>query len=196
MDTKQIKKEEETISKGEQHRRAKEKAIQRAKIKKTVPWAIFLTVIIGGLYWATSSAEKRSENRPGEEVAIQGRDHISPTAEHDPYNSNPPTSGPHAQSVPWGFYEEEILDENAVHNLEHGGIWITYKDLDEASVDILRDIAKRNSLSVVVSPRAANDSKVALASWGRLETMDSVDVEAITRFIQKNKNQSPERLAR
>jgi len=186
----------DTISKGEQRRQAKEKAIRRAKIKKILPWIIFIVVIVGGLYWLTTLVQKDNLDRPGEEIEVMGVNHISPTAEHEPYNSNPPTSGPHAGPAPWGFSKTELRDEDVIHNLEHGGIWITYKDLDQDSIDALRAIAIRNAQSVVVSPREANDSPVALASWGRLEKLDTVDVSAINEYIRKNKNKSPEPIVR
>ncbi len=198
MDTEQTSSEKasNTLSKGEQRRRVKEKAIKQAKIKKALPWIIFITVVVGGLYWLTSVVQKDNMNRPGEKVEIMGLNHIGPSEEYSDYNSNPPTSGPHAGPAPWGFSETELRDENVIHNLEHGGIWITYKDLDQESIDALRAIALRNSLSVVVSPREANDSPVALASWGRVEKLDSVDVETINEYIRKNKNKSPEPIAR
>ena len=194
MDT--MEPETKELSKGEQQRRTKEKAIAAAKIKKYIPWGLFLVIIIGGLYWLTVSTQERNEHRPGESHAIEGRDHIAPGADHDEYETNPPTSGAHGTSLPWGFSETEVLDENAVHNLEHGGIWITYKDLDEFSINKLKIIAELNAASVLISPRAANDHPVSVASWGRLLDMQSVDLDAINEFIKVNKNQSPERLAR
>ena len=39
--------------------------------------------------------ELRPEDLPGEAVPIQGQAHIDIGVPHDPYNSDPPTSGPH-----------------------------------------------------------------------------------------------------
>lgn len=132
----------------------------------------------------------------GETVTIIGRSHVNVGDNHVAYNSNPPTSGPHSEALPWGFNEEEISDENAVHNLEHGGIWISYKNLDEESVDVLREIARDNSQSIIVSPRTANDSTVAVVSWGQILKLDNVDKEEINAFIKNNINNSPEKFAR
>jgi hypothetical protein len=182
--------------KRDEKQRKKDRRIRIKKIKSVIPWAIFIGVVIGGIYWVANTAEKSSESRPGEEIPIVSREHINVGDPHEPYNSNPPTSGAHAGPLPWGFSEQEVADEDAIHNLEHGGIWISYKGLDQQSIDTLREIARENSLSVVVSPREANDSPVAVASWGRLTKLDNVDWETIVEFIRKNKNQSPERLAR
>ena len=190
--TKKERNELERIKKQKNH----ERNIKIKKIKSLVPWMLFVGLITGGLYWAVSASSTAAENRPGEKVSIMDRDHINVGDSHEDYNSNPPTSGPHAGPAPWGFSSEELLDENAIHNLEHGGIWISYKNLDDDSVKTLENIARRNGASVVVSPREANDSNIAVASWGRLMKLDAVDQERINEFIKRNKNKSPEPLAR
>lgn len=166
------------------------------KIKKLIPWALFLGVMVGLFYWASIAARTADTNRPGEAVAIMGRDHINVGDSHAAYNSNPPTSGSHASAVPWGFSSTEIPDENAIHNLEHGGIWISYKDLETSSLDVLQNIAQKNPQSVLISPRADNDNSIAVASWGRLMKLDHVDEQVIMEFISKNINRSPEPLVR
>ena len=188
------KKERNELNRVEKQK-VQEQAIRIKKIKSWIPWIAFVAVVAGGIYWAAISAQKSNEARPGESVSVVSREHINIGDSHEQYNSNPPTSGPHAGPAPWGFSEQEIADENAIHNLEHGGIWVSYKDIDDQSVEILRDIARKNSQSVLVTPRAANDSSVAIASWGRLMKMGNVDEQAITEFIRKNKNKSPEPLA-
>lgn len=180
----------------EEKQKRKEQEIRVKKIKKMVPWLVFILVVIGGVYWASIASEKTTASRPGEEIPILSREHINVGDLHEPYNSNPPTSGPHAGPASWGFSEQELADENAIHNLEHGGIWISYKNLDDDSIATLREIAQQNSLSVVVSPREANDTNIAVASWGRLLKLDVVDEPLITEFIRLNKNKSPEPLAR
>lgn len=123
----------------------------------------------------------------------QGQTHIKISEEHPPYNSNPPTSGWHwAQPASWGVYNRPLVDEQAVHNLEHGGIWISYKEIDEETRANLEKITKANRSSVIMSPRDANDSKIILASWTRLEKLDSYDEAKILDFILRNKGTGPE----
>ncbi|MHB8871469.1 MAG: DUF3105 domain-containing protein [Candidatus Doudnabacteria bacterium] len=132
----------------------------------------------------------------GYAVELQPATHIDVGASHDPYNSNPPTSGPHyVQQADWGVYEKPLLDEQLIHNLEHGGIWISYKDIDEQTKRGLESIARENPGSVVVAPRPNNDSKIALASWGRLQKLDNFNEAEILSFIKSNINNSPEKLA-
>ena len=145
------------------------------------------------LYGFFSQSE---EVRPGQAVEILESNHIPATAPTPEYNSNPPTSGPHSSPVKNSFYSGGVKEAGAVHNLEHGMIWITYKNVDGDTVRRLRKIAQRFAGSVFLSLRSANDSPIALVSWGRIMKMDSYDEQRILDFITKNKNKSPEPLAR
>lgn len=186
---------EQTQQSSKQERR--ELAMKRHHVKKITWWIIAVLVIGGsgyGLYYLASQPEKP---RPGETFPILGQEHISVGASHPEYNSNPPTSGWHyVQPADWGVYQEELPDEQAIHNLEHGGIWVSYKDADEKTKSDLEAIGKRYPGSVIVTPRSANDAKIVLASWGRLEKLESFDETRIVDFIRANKNKSPEPLAR
>ena len=131
-------------------------------------------------------------------IPIQNRDHINQSETIQVYNSNPPTSGPHAGAIKGGFYSEEILDINGVHNLEHGFIWITYRNISPNAIATLKKIAKRYSGRVLVSERMANDTQITLASWGRLDKMteSTFDEDYALRFIKKYTNKSPEKFAK
>ncbi len=131
-----------------------------------------------------------------EEFSIEGRDHVSAGTDVD-YKTNPPTSGSHlSEAKSWGVYDKEIDDKAGVHGLEHGGIWISYKDIDDEAKKILEEIGKSNSQSVIVSPRPANDNRIAIASWGRVMRLETLDKALIQKYIDTYKNESPEKLAR
>ena len=135
----------------------------------------------------------------GEEVPILGSEHSKDINVKAEYNSNPPTSGTHFEyAEKWGVFDQPQPDVKMIHNLEHGGIWISYKDdgIDEQTKASLEAITKANSGSVIMTPRPQNDSKIALASWGRLEKLENYDEAKILEFIKANKNKSPETLAR
>ena len=95
-------------------------------MKKIILLVGILIVVAAGYGISRLPARGQTE-RPGTAVPTQGAQHISVGAVHAPYNSNPPTSGPHyAQPAAWGVYGSELLDEQVIHNLEHGGVWISY----------------------------------------------------------------------
>lgn len=124
----------------------------------------------------------------------QGQDHIAIGSAHPPYNSNPPTSGWHTvEPAPWGVYSEQLPDEQLIHNLEHGGIWLSYQDpTNQSIINDLLDIASRYPSHIIVEPRPENDSPVAVAAWGKLLTMDTVNKDIIYAFIRRYRKNGPE----
>jgi len=161
---------------------------------KELFWVMgILLVFVAGfftLFWYISTPKL------GDAYKSQGQEHITENADHAAYNSNPPTSGPHAQEVDWGIYDEELSDERLIHNIEHGGIWISYKEISDGELEELKEIAKAYPQRIVLGPRSKNDDRIALASWKRLLRLEMIDKEKIIEFIEKNTNKSPERLAR
>ena len=71
---------------------------------------------------------KKEVVRIGQQYESEGQQHLSSVdQEHAAYKTDPPTSGAHyIQPAAWGTSESEIPDEQLVHNLEHGGVVITY----------------------------------------------------------------------
>jgi hypothetical protein len=127
-------------------------------------------------------------------VRDQGRDHVAPGQPHPPYNSNPPASGWHYPSTAsWGFHNSALPDELMIHNLEHGGIWITYKDdRDSAVVDALVVLAREFPRKLVITYRPANDSPIAVVAWDHVMKLDGFDRTAIVDFYNRFKNKGPE----
>lgn len=126
----------------------------------------------------------------------QGRAHIALGDAHPAYNSNPPTSGWHTpQAAPWGAFRTVMADEILVHNLEHGGIWISYRDpTDTALVGKLEALASRYRSKVIVTPRPRNDAPIAVAAWTKLLKLQAFDEAAIVKFIETYKNRGPEKV--
>ena len=123
-----------------------------------------------------------------------GQEHIAEGAQHVAYNSNPPTSGPHYVSpAPWGVYTNQLPDETLVHNLEHGGIWLSYQDpTNQDVINQLLDIASKYPSHIIVEPRPQDDSPVAVAAWGHLLKMDTVNYDVIYAFIRRFRKHGPE----
>ena len=176
------------------------------KIRNAAVVVVILIVAIGGFMVLTKKSPEQIEfeqevetvslDGKVEEFPIEGRDHISAGTDVE-YQTNPPTSGSHlGQAENWGVYSKEIDDKAAIHGLEHGGIWISYKDIDDQTKEVIETIGKENSQSVIVSPRDANDSKIVVASWGRMMKLEEVDKALIQKYIDSYINRSPENFAR
>ena len=72
---------------------------------KVIGGIIILTlVIIFGSVWfsskqAVENKDRLSKPMMGEKMADEGAQHVKEGESHEPYNSNPPTSGPHWADV-------------------------------------------------------------------------------------------------
>ena len=159
-------------------------------------YALAAAVLVVAGAAAYQFSQKSDDDRPGQAVPIQGTTHLPENAPAPEYNSNPPTSGPHASPVQGGFYRIELKDLNVVHQLEHGFVWITYKYVDDQTLANLARLGQQYPGTIVVSARKANDAPIALASWGRIAKMDVYDEAFIIDFILKNRNNSPEPFAK
>ncbi len=165
------------------------------KTEKISLQLIKFALAIGVAYGLVILFQSVISERPGQAILDQGVQHIAVGAMHPEYNSNPPTSGWHYSTpAEWGMYEIELPDEQVLHNLEHGGIWISYKEIDAGTRSEFEKIARANP-KVIITPRQANDAPIALASWNRLQNLEQFDGEIIMNFIRLNKNKSPEPFA-
>jgi Protein of unknown function (DUF3105) len=81
------------------------------------------------------------------------------------YDRRPPTNGDHAPIwLNCGFYESPVKDRFAVHSMDHGVVWITYRpDLPAGQVDLLRPYSEEDY--VIVSPYPGQDAPVTVTSW-------------------------------
>jgi len=186
----------------------REREQKAGTIKKIRNWGLAIIVLVLVIVGFTQLTKKSPEQAAFEqdvkavslegkveEFPIEGRDHVSAGTSVE-YKTNPPTSGSHlGEAKDWGVYGKEIDDKAGVHGLEHGGIWISYKDIDDEMKKILEEIGRLNSQSVIVSPRQANDNKIVLTSWGRMMILDDADKALIQKYIDTYKNQGPEKLA-
>ena len=111
------------------------------------------------------------------------------------YPQSPPVGGKH--NPVWqncGFYDQPVADENAVHSLEHGAVWITYRpDLPQDQVDQLRDLAQSQTY-VLVSPYPDLDSPVVASAWGKQVKLEGADDPDLERFVRAYRQgpQTPE----
>ncbi|MGH2687596.1 MAG: DUF3105 domain-containing protein, partial [Actinomycetota bacterium] len=99
------------------------------------------------------------------------------------YEQDPPVGGPHART--WqncGFYDSRIEPEFAVHSLEHGAVWITYRpDLPEQGRARVRELARQSY--VLASPYEALEEPVVVSAWGKQLRLPSVDDSRLEEFL-------------
>ena len=111
------------------------------------------------------------------------------------YEQIPPVGGEH--NPLWqnaGFYEQQVLEEQAVHTLEHGAVWITYRaDLPEDQKEKLRRIVESQDC-LLASPYPSLPSPVVASAWGKQLRLKSVDDPKLQEFIRAYRKgpQTPE----
>jgi Protein of unknown function (DUF3105) len=102
------------------------------------------------------------------------------------YPQTPPAGGPH--NPVWlncGIYSQPVPNENAVHSMEHGAIWVTY-DADKLSASQLATLkSKLPSTYVVLSPFVGLPSPLVLTGWNHQLPLDSVDDPRIEQFFEE-----------
>jgi hypothetical protein len=135
------------------------------------------------------------------------REHIEVGAEHEDYNSSPPTSGPHYElPADGGFYPSPLPPEQLVHNLEHGQIVIWYDPEAPASAvegiqALVEDANQRAQRSGFVEPLLAAPFEgldsgfgYALTGWRNLQSCESYSRAAIDDFRAEFQGRGPEQV--
>jgi hypothetical protein len=124
--------------------------------------------------------------------------HVSST-QRVAYDRYPPVGGPH--DAEWAacngdVYTTAVRNENMVHPLEHGAIWITYNPATIAAGDLdkLKALVT-NKTYIYMSPYPNLDSPISLQAWAHQLKVTSASDIRIKQFItalQQNQFIAPE----
>lgn len=100
------------------------------------------------------------------------------------YGQVPPVGGDH--NPVWlecGRYAEPVRDEFAVHNLEHGTVWITHRpDLPDQDVSRLADALPADG---IMSPYVGLPTPVVVTVWGVQLRLDGADDPRLALFLEE-----------
>ena len=84
-------------------------------------------------------------------------------------------------------------NEKAVHSLEHGAIWITYRpDLPRAEIDGLATLARSRNYILVSPWDSGLPAPVVATAWGRQLRLQSTSDPRLAEFIRLFAGQGPE----
>ncbi|MFY4614573.1 DUF3105 domain-containing protein, partial [Escherichia coli] len=102
------------------------------------------------------------------------------------YDQTPPVGGDHsAVLLNCGVYSEPVPNENAIHSLEHGSVWITY-DPDRVAADQVTALRKAvPGTYAILSPYKGLPSAIVVSAWGAQVQLDSPDDLRLSNFIAK-----------
>lgn len=128
--------------------------------------------------------------KPGTKQKDSGSAHVA-DGQQVTYDVLPPVSGPHWQMphAGWGEKNTPQEEERFVHNLEHGGMVISYnaptpEDLSKLKT-LVRQLTAVQFKKVMLHPYPKmTDAKIAVGAWNWLLKLDRYDEEALVKFIR------------
>lgn len=166
-------------------------ARKNALTEKQTPWGTigFFSVIgvVAALAIGFAFMQARS-SADGPKIAGMvskdetNRDHVSTSVKYD---TNPPIGGAHDPL--WqncGVYTSALRNENAVHALEHGAVWITYRP-DLPKDQVVKLSAKVGATAyTLLSPYPGLDAPIALSAWGKQLKVQNADDKRVDEFLR------------
>jgi hypothetical protein len=149
----------------------------------------------GGSGSGGSSASSGGTSGVVQHRDITDRNHVDGKVD---YPDSPPMGGNH--NPVWAdctgtVYPKPIANENAVHALEHGAVWVTYRPgLDQAGIAALSKLVTGIDYTMM-SPYPGLDHAVSVQSWGyQLKTDNPADPKIATfvKTYRANPQTTPE----
>ena len=131
------------------------------------------------------SRQQAASTPPGQVETFE----VGPGGQHTEtdvdYDQSPPAGGEH--NPVWqneGFYDAPVRDENAVHTLEHGAVWIAYSpDLPQDEVENIRNLVEGQTC-MLASPYEGLRAPIVASAWGSQLPLESADSPDLERFIR------------
>jgi len=171
----------------------KEAAAKRNRLIGIIASVVALVGIVGGvatvfILESQPQAVEIGEGPLDDRVALYPdlpADHVTGRVSYD---VEPPVGGPHnATWLQCGIYDQEQQNENAVHALEHGAVWLTYDPgfATDAQIEALRDLARERGSYMLVSPYGGIGEAMAASAWGAQLRFIDVDDPVLADFIER-----------
>jgi hypothetical protein len=187
--------------------------------QRQTPWTLIAIVAVlvlfaGGIvaYAVTRHKDSSTSNRyklpeTAAAKAISGviykqqpqHRHVPGTVNYHTEPGSPPTGGNHSQF--WAnncgtVYDHQIANENAVHMLEHGAVWITYNPQTATKADIATLKTDVEGIPyLALTPYAGLKTPVSLQAWGYQLFVQKASDPRVEKFIEAlriNKSTTPE----
>jgi hypothetical protein len=148
--------------------------------------------IPGVVAYVTTGWPQTSHNGPANQALPH--DHVTGPVT---YSVTPPVGGNHnATWMNCGVYDKPVPNERAVHNLEHGAVWITYQpSLPQSELDQLKAfVAKQtmvpsaegaSSRYMDLTPYPGLPSPIVITSWGFQLKVSSPADPRLQQFVNK-----------
>ena len=145
-------------------------------------------LMVGFLIWSNVSGSPSAAAVPIDGVQKYTHKDSSHTTDKVTYSETPPTGGNHAPM--WAacngkVYDKQVPNEQAVHSLEHGAVWITYQpSLDAAQIGVLSKKVQPHTYAFM-SPFSEQKSPIVVTAWGNQLSVQSADDPHIDQFLKQ-----------
>jgi hypothetical protein len=114
---------------------------------------------------------------------VEYHTHVKVVAE--PVGDLPPVFGEHFAA--WqncGIYDQPVVLGSALHSMEHGAVWLTYRsDLPKDQITELQNLVRGHGY-VLMSPYTVQKNDVVLTAWGVQLVIESLPDARIEKFIK------------
>ncbi|NMH98992.1 DUF3105 domain-containing protein [Pseudonocardia acidicola] len=149
----------------------------------------------------TPTAQNQDPSRQIQGVDVinyQGGQHVLPT-DRVAYTHSPPFGGAHDGY--WAacngvVYPNPVRQENLVHSLEHGAVWIAYNPDQVTGAALTTLKAKVDGQPyTVISPYPGLDQPISLQSWGhqlKLSDANDIRIDQFITALRRNQYTYPE----
>ncbi|GAA1191634.1 hypothetical protein F4556_005716 [Kitasatospora gansuensis] len=166
--------------------------------------AVLLAGMVGGGAWiALDAKDKKDKEAAAAKAPIAGvqtfdnltRNHVATKVT---YPQTPPVGGDHSQvwlNCMGTVYDKPVENENAVHAMEHGAVWVTYNA--KASADDITTLSTKVKTTPYsfMSPYPDEAGAITLTAWGTQLTVDSAADPRVasffTKYVQGPQTQEP-----
>jgi hypothetical protein len=150
---------------------------------KRAPAAALALALLAGCSKDSDSGPKPPTIEGVEVFAGLVHDHVPPSS----YPQAPPVGGPHSPAwLNCGVYDEPVPEVNAVHSMEHGAVWITYRPtLSEDDRNTVKRLQGLKPAYVLISPYENLPSPVVASTWSYQLKVDRVDDPRLAAFVKE-----------
>ena len=172
-------------SERQERKAAQREAAERSKRRTTLLWrGVLVVVVLGAAVLLYRHVRQGQLLDAVTTASYAGGMHVAGPIV---YKENPPVGGPH--NIVWqncGIYDAPIHNEHAVHSMEHGAVWITYRpDLPPDQVQTLRALASDDF--ILLSPYPGLPAPVVASAWNHQIKLDGASDPRLRAFIDQYK---------
>ncbi|MFD7447065.1 DUF3105 domain-containing protein [Streptomyces sp. NPDC059909] len=174
----------------EELRRADQARNRRNKIITLVVAAVILAALVGGAWYLLATTQGAEQEKAAPVAGEQTWSNLSQThvTKDVRYPMTPGAGGDHDpvwQNCNGDVYTKPVAEENAVHSLEHGAVWVTYTEKAAPSdVKSLSDRVSKTPYSLM-SPFPGQPSPITLTAWGHQLNVTTASDARVAEFFDK-----------